>query len=311
MAALHKPSTEPGRHAVEALQSVQDRGHLAHYLAADRAYTNAKSEDFQLPARALGYEPVLDYRIDQLGVRDQYAGMLLIDGRWFCPAIPDVLTNATKDFREGKIDEATHRARLAERCNYAILPKSRPDAGGHVRVRCPASDPSPAVRCKLKPASEGDLTRGRTRIDVSYLFNEHPPRICTQQSVTLPPEAGAKLAQSLPHESDEWHAIYATLRNANEGMNGYLKDGAHQALEDPERRRVRGLAPQSLFVALLCFAANLRKIVTYQVLVAVAAEGAVRRLPRRRKTRDLATWRSASAGSDEQVPSDPDPPPRS
>jgi hypothetical protein len=67
MAPLHKPGVEPGRNAVRALSSIHARGHPAHFLAADRAYTNAKPEDFQLPARALGYSVVLDYKIDQLG----------------------------------------------------------------------------------------------------------------------------------------------------------------------------------------------------------------------------------------------------
>jgi hypothetical protein len=67
------------------------------------------------------------------------------------------------------------------------------------------------------------------------------PKVCTQQSVTVPPEAGAKYVQELPHESPEWHAMYATLRNSNEGMNGFIKDGAREAVDDPERRRIRGV----------------------------------------------------------------------
>ena len=45
-----------------------------------------------------------------------------------------------------------------------------------------------------------------------------------------------------------------------EGLNGYAKDTAHQALAQPGRRRVRGIAAQSLFTALLLTAANIRKI---------------------------------------------------
>jgi len=86
MAPLHKPGVEPGRNAVRALRSIHDRGHPAHFLAADRAYTNAKPDDFQLPARALGYSPVLDYKIDQLGHQGSFAGHA--PGRW-CLVLPE------------------------------------------------------------------------------------------------------------------------------------------------------------------------------------------------------------------------------
>lgn len=54
--------------------------------------------------------------------------------------------------------------------------------------------------------------------------------------------------------------MYATLRSSVEDMNGFVKDGAREAIDDPERRRIRGRAAQSVFVALLICAANLRKI---------------------------------------------------
>jgi hypothetical protein len=60
LAPLHRPSTAVGPNALVALASVVERGHPAGWLAADRAYTNTVPEDFQLPARALGYQPVLD-----------------------------------------------------------------------------------------------------------------------------------------------------------------------------------------------------------------------------------------------------------
>ena len=310
MDTLHKPGRYPGRQAVRALASIQERGHPARLLAGDRAYSSAKPEDFQLPARALGYQQVVDYKVDQLGIQGNYAGMLQIEGAWYCPAIPKVLIEATMDHRSGAIDEATYKARLEERWKYLVLPKAGPDAEGHVRLRCPASNPAPAARCELKPTSVGPKTQGRLRIPVTAAVSAHPPTICTQQSVTVPPEAGAKFAQPLLYGGDEWHAAYATLRSTDEGMNGFVKDGAREALGDPQRRRIRGVAAQSAFVALLLCAANFRKIESFLAQRAAEAAGMARRRPRRRRTRALDEWlpevpptAAPSSGS-----SDPDPP---
>jgi hypothetical protein len=126
MAPLHKPATQVGKNASVALSSIHDRGDPAHFLAGDRAYTSAKPEDFQLPARALGYQLVLDYKIDQLGNQGSYEGMVLVDGAWYCPGLRDNLITATKDFRNGTIDEETYRARLAERWKHVILSREKP-----------------------------------------------------------------------------------------------------------------------------------------------------------------------------------------
>jgi hypothetical protein len=57
-----------------------------------------------------------------------------------------------------------------------------------------------------------------------------------------------------------------------------LKDGAREVLADPERRRVRGVAAQNVFVALLLAAANLRKIATFVKEQAAIEAGTLRRL---------------------------------
>jgi hypothetical protein len=72
-------------------------------------------------------------------------------------------------------------------------------------------------------------------------------------------------------------------------MNGFIKDGAREAIDDPERRRIRGAAPQSVFVAFLLFAANLRKIDEF-LKKQEAEANMVRKLPSRRRTKSLSTW---------------------
>lgn len=309
MAPLHRPGTQPGKRAVVALADIRQRGHPTHQLAGDRAYTNAKADEFQLPARALGYQLVLDYTKTQLGHQGSYQGMILVDGNWYCPGMPEQLVNATKDFRDKKIDDETHRARLEERWKYAIVPKAGPDGGGHVRLRCPASNPAPVARCELKPRSVRPSTLGRLRVPVTDALRPHPPAICVKESITVPPEAGAKYAQPLFHESEKWRAVYGSLRAGVEHMNGFVKDGSHEAIDDPERRRIRGVAAQSVFVALLLCAANLRKIDMYHAQAEAEANGSVRRLPSRRTTKDLTDWLPPSGAiTSEHPPAGPAPP---
>ncbi|MHB1777967.1 MAG: hypothetical protein ACYCU7_18570, partial [Acidimicrobiales bacterium] len=71
---LHIPGFQPGKVATRLVGSVRARNHPADYLGADRAYSNSKPEDFQLPVRAMGYRPVFDYRVDQLGLQGSHNG---------------------------------------------------------------------------------------------------------------------------------------------------------------------------------------------------------------------------------------------
>jgi hypothetical protein len=111
---------------------------------------------------------------------------------------------------------------------------------------------------------------------------DEPPKICQQTAITIPPDVGARYRQDLPYASPAWHARYATLRNTIEGLNGYAKDPAHEALAAPARRRVRGIAACSVFTALLLMAANIRKIRTWRALTASDKTAITHRARRRR-----------------------------
>ena len=296
MAPLHRPASEPGKNATVALASVQGRGHPAKWLAGDRAYTHALADDFQLPARAMGYEVVLDYRADQLGIQGSHAGALMIEGAWYSPGIPQTLIAATIDYRSGLIDETTWKTRIEARRAYRLRVHEQL-ADGQTKMMCPAAHVSPTARCELKPASENPKTKGKTRIHVTDALRANKPRICEQQTVNFPPEAGAKLWQPLHFGSPEWADTYYRLRNTIEGINGTAKDGSHSALDDPERRRVRGVAAQTLFTALLLLATNLQKISSFVAHAVVDTDGVTRR-PRKSRgtTKAIQTWTPVIVG---------------
>jgi len=276
--AMARPGEDPGGTGARVLASVAARGHKPGWLGYDRAYTQALPGRFHLPARALGYHPVMDYRDDQLGIQANSQGALLVEGTWYCPALPGPLITATTGLRDHAITRDLYGQQIAARACYQLKRKDGPDADGYQRLSCPATGKHPGLICPLRQASLSPRD-GRAKV----LQPPHePPRICRQTAITIAPDIGARYRQDLPYGSPAWHRSYATLRNTIEGLNGLIKDPAHQALAQPARRRVRGIAAQSVFTALLLMAANIRKIRAWRALTARDKTRITQRARRRR-----------------------------
>jgi len=270
--AMHRPGFDPAGNAMRVLGSVRSRrrywadldegdpGHPAGWLAADAAYfPNSKPEDLQLPVRGLGYEPVFDYREDQMGRRGSQHGAIMVEGAFLCPATPTRLIEATQRYRRNEIDAADYFDALDERDLYRMRKKGGP---GQRRLMCPASGKHdgtvrPVASCAHKRDSTTLAPAGLPKV-------QNPPAepvaVCTQQTVTFRPGPMAKYEQTLPYGTDEWHARYTVLRQTIESTNGVAKDPAKEALAAQGRRRVRGIAAQTLLVAFLLLAVSLRKI---------------------------------------------------
>lgn len=276
--AMARPGQDPGGTGARVLASVTRRGHKTGWLGYDRAYTAALPERFHLPARALGYRPVMDYRDDQLGIQANSGGALLVEGSWYCPALPEPLITATTRLRDHAIDRDLYNQQITARAPYQLKRKDGPDTDGYQRLTCPALGTHPGLMCPLRHTSLSPRD-GRPKV---LQPPQEPPKICRQSAITIAPDIGARYRQDLPYATPAWHARYATLRNTIEGLNGYAKDPAHQALAQPGRRRVRGIAAQSLFTALLLMAANIRKIRAWRALPVPAKARITRRARRRR-----------------------------
>lgn len=203
------------------------------------------------------------------------------------------------DFRKGRIDEATCHLRVAAREAFRAPEKGNPDPDGYQRFGCPASSGSPTVRCPLKPATNVFSVKALRTVRPAPELVANPPRACRQQSVTVPPEAGAKLAQTLVYGSEEHSRVYGTLRNSIEGMNGFAKDPAFEAMGESGRRRISGVAAGSILVAFQLMAANLRKIDGFLQSVRRAAAGLFQPPRRRRRqNRPLSAWDPRVDGSE-------------
>jgi len=278
--ALARPGADPGGTGARVLASIVARGHKPGWLGYDRAYTAALPGRFQLPARALGYRPVMDYRIDQLGIQANTGGAILVEGSWYCPALPGPLITATTSLRGHAITRDLYDQQITARACYQLKRKDGPGADGYQRLSCPAAGKHPGLMCPLRQAS---LTPRDGRAKVLQPPPE-PPRLCIQTAITIAPDTGARYRQDLPYGTPAWHARYATLRNTIEGLNGLIKDPAHEALAQPARRRVRGIAAQSIFTALLLIAANIRKIRAWRALTARDKTRITQRARRRRSS---------------------------
>lgn len=258
--AFGKPGFDIASTALGLFTDLQHRGHPAGTAIGDRAYfPNSAAVNLQSPLRQLGYKLAFDYREDQLGHHGGHAGAMFVEGHYYCPSMPVPLIEATIDRRAGRIDDDTYTARIAQRSRYLLRPKESADTNGNVPLMCPAVGPSATAACPLKPTSmKGPNVANRVQIKPTNL---HPGPICTNKtSVTFPAHADAKYRQDLRYGTPEWHALYSAGRNTIEGFNGYIKDGAHEALADPTRRRLRGYTAQYLLVTLLVVSANIRKI---------------------------------------------------
>ncbi|MFE7128343.1 hypothetical protein [Streptomyces sp. NPDC057617] len=283
--SVEKPSHRPGEVAIEALQHVDPR-YPRGYLAGDRLYNDQKPENFQLPIRAMGYQPVYDYAKDQLGSKGEFGGAQLIEGNWYCPSMPTHLVTATSDLIAKRIDKQTWIQRIRARTAHLLMPKEKADAEGHRRMMCPAQ--AQRLQCILKPHTLG------SGVEIPLLdiipSPTAPPPVCKQRSMTVPPEAGAALWQPLQYGHDMWQRVYFRLRNSIEGVNGFAKDPLHERLESAGTRRIRGIAAQTILLAFQLAHANRRKLAAWADAVALKGERPRRRPTRRRETKPIGTW---------------------
>lgn len=105
-------------------------------VLADGGYSQAKPEHWTLPLRDLGAEPIFQlHSTNQLGHRGVLeghpGGYLLIDGRFYCPCLPEHLRHALYP-RFGKHRDKDHtkmraefRKVLAQRAPYELRPRGK------------------------------------------------------------------------------------------------------------------------------------------------------------------------------------------
>lgn len=290
--SVEKPAGRVAENAMVCVEEIVARDMPVNYFVGDRAYLpSSDAEKLQGPLKALGYKLIADFKKTQLGVKDQHAGAIQVEGTWYCPSMPKALVNASIEHNKGKISDEVYLAQIDARRAYQLQQKTKADHNGVVQMRCPAAGPSATVNCPLKPNTT-DLGTPKLRTQI-FDPPKYPDRICAnRESTAFGPETGLKHGQAVPYRSKEWHRLYHTPRNAIEGLNGIAKDDGHSALGSTGRRRARGYTMQWLYTAFLLSGTNIRLIDNFLAKAHRAqARTATIRPDRRKRRKTLATYR--------------------
>jgi hypothetical protein len=293
---LNRPGADPSGAFRRMATNLVAAGWQPGYLTGDGLYADADGSTFQTPARQLGFKVILPILDGHLGIQAVIGGYNLVEGDLYCSSMPQHLVDATKDYRADRLTHEEYQRLLRERLVYRARLRETLSATKS-RLGCPASGTAgkAPVMCSLKPSSEVQKTkliagirlavRDRIVPDPRKTMNGVLPTSCSTDTQTLDMEKHpdyAKFAQDLQFGTDLHTDTYNTLRQSQEGMHGFSKDDAKEALATPGLRRVHGIAANSFFAAVLLAAAGIRKVNTFTRLHKVDQDGHWY-LPRRKR----------------------------
>ena len=234
----------------------QLRGEVGDVLI-DRGYTNSHhGRDFLNIVRALGGEPVFDLNKRQVGANGAVRGAILIDGRPYCPSLPERLRQIPRPVSEGTgvykpnpQDVADYEALIREREQWALQPHGQRDVKGSQTFACPAV--AGKLLCPLQTARR--VRRGALPV-LNAPSDPIPGTVCAQRYVTLTMEE-VPLYQEHVFGSPEWKASYNRRGGNVERLFSTLKSAAGSCLERGHIR-TRGIIKTGLFVAMAVAATN-------------------------------------------------------
>jgi len=273
---LASPKHDPPAQIVGVLKRMAGAGAPISDLLCDCGYSYRDPAAFALPLRAIGAKLVMDIHPNDRGMKGTHQGAVICGGALYCPAAPEALLELSPLAPRADQEQIARQERCEQELSrYKLSPISGYDKDGYRRVACPAV--AGKVRCPLRPAS---MALSYQRASVSCP-PAHPPRCCTQQTITVAPSVGAKTAQKHDYPSAAHRRSYAR-RSAAERTFASVYDAATNNLARGHCR-LRGLAPIALFCATVFVARNLRIADSFAARRAQEARERAKGLPARRR----------------------------
>jgi hypothetical protein len=258
-------------------------------VLSDSGYSHRVPQHWASPLRQAGAALVQDLHPNDRGPRGTCQGAVIANGNLYCPGMPRTLLELGPLARAATPAQAAqHDAKTAEAARYKPGRLTAGDQDGYHRVQCPAA--AGKVRCPLRPASMR-LDRDRPE---TLTPPEHPQACCTQQTLTVPPDALAKTAQKHDYPSAARRRSHARRSGAERGFST-AKDPASNTIARGWRR-LTGLAPLMLFTVALLAVRNQRILAAWDTRQEDSTRRAARGLPpktRRRRRRTLAALTAA------------------
>ena len=280
---------DPARAFVGVFERMTHTGIPLGDVLADSGYAHRTADGWALPLRRSGARLVQDLHPHDRGPKGTHGGAVAANGRLWCPATPQTLLSLGPLAPHADPDTiAAHDLQTVELAHYKMIRHSGDDPDGYHRVACPAL--AGKLRCPLRPESMS-LPHDRPEI-----LNppETPPRCCTQQTLTVPPEVNAKTAQKHDYPNADWRRSYAR-RSGAERTFSTVKD---PATTDIHRGwcRLMGLTPITLFLTCAMAVRNQRVLDAFDARQLDDARRQAAGLPpkrRRRRRRTLADLTAA------------------
>lgn len=278
--SFHIPGAMSGEGLILA-NSLVERGHCINFFIVDRAYSNGRYADYNVPLRLLGFKHVFTYREEQLGVQAyDPRGFVQISGSWYLDSVSTVLREADKVFFQAENVYKATDARVRKMTH--LNPQQREAERNRARTDYVAArdlyrrQSEQRAKSMLKPKGvmDVDWTRRYLVPTDSPDYKQWKTKPKAHQGVTVSmkrPEgkdAHESNAGGLKHEqyfswgSDDWRCAL-DMRNGVESVNRNLKRSQYENLANAESRAVAGNTFTYIVVALATVVENLRKIISF------------------------------------------------
>jgi hypothetical protein len=285
----HRPGVNSNESAREIFDHILERGLGLHHVVGDQAYfPGAKAEVLQNHLRANGARLVMKYskpseKSNAKGegtIQAQANGAVLVEGRWYCPALTSKARLANAAYRQAvtadrgnpTLTAAERQARAAQhaatrdqsldqRKLYEMRQKET-KANGTIMLVCPAAGGSPTLACPFKENKKFTLPEGAVRLPV-VRPPATPQQVCKTQSTAFDPDAGGKYRQHYRYGTEQWHVVHSYGRQVIESFNNSMKH-AQNSLHDRANRCLRGETAQAFLAVLAVMGTNARHIAAWQ-----------------------------------------------